>query len=93
MVTACGRLLKLVFIAFVTDRHHIDIIQNKCSDINKNLMQIQIFVWWICANPMHKTGGYMGDSKEETKNNRFTKRIGATTYVVNVHFTEEEEVL
>lgn len=32
----------------------------------------------------------MGDSKEETKNNRFTKRIGATTYVVNVHFAETD---
>ncbi len=30
----------------------------------------------------------MGDSKEKAKNNRFTKRIGATTYVVNVHFAE-----
>ncbi len=34
----------------------------------------------------------MGDSKEETKNNRFTKRIGATTYVVNVHFAETDSV-
>lgn len=32
----------------------------------------------------------MGDSKKETKNNRFTKRIGATTYVVNVHFAESD---
>lgn len=32
----------------------------------------------------------MGDSKEETKNNRYTKRIGATTYVVNVHFAETD---
>ncbi len=32
----------------------------------------------------------MGDSKKETKNNRFTKRIGATTYVVNVHFAETD---
>lgn len=30
----------------------------------------------------------MGNGKAETKNNRFTKRIGATTYVVNVHFAE-----
>lgn len=30
----------------------------------------------------------MGESKKETKSNRFTKRIGATTYVVNVHFAE-----
>lgn len=30
----------------------------------------------------------MGDSKEKTKNNCFTKRIRATTYVVNVHFAE-----
>ena len=30
----------------------------------------------------------MGDSKKETKSNRFTKRIGSTTYVVNVHFAE-----
>lgn len=34
----------------------------------------------------------MGDNKEETKNNRFTKRIGATTYVVNVHFAETDSV-
>lgn len=34
----------------------------------------------------------MRDSKEETKNNRFTKRIGATTYVVNVHFAETDSV-
>lgn len=34
----------------------------------------------------------MGDSKEETKNNSFTKRIGATTYVVNVHFAETDSV-
>ena len=32
----------------------------------------------------------MGDSKEETKSNHFTKRIGATTYVVNVHFAETD---
>ena len=30
----------------------------------------------------------MGDSREETKNSSFTKRIGITTYVVNVHFSE-----
>lgn len=30
----------------------------------------------------------MGDSREETKNSSFTKRIGAATYVVNVHFSE-----
>lgn len=30
----------------------------------------------------------MGDSREETKNSSFTKRIGTTTYVVNVHFSE-----
>lgn len=30
----------------------------------------------------------MGNGKAETKNNRFAKRIGATTYVVNVHFAE-----
>lgn len=30
----------------------------------------------------------MGDSKADSKNNSFTKRIGATTYVVNVHFSE-----
>lgn len=34
----------------------------------------------------------MGNSKAETKNNSFTKRIGATTYVVNVHFTEMDSV-
>lgn len=34
----------------------------------------------------------MEDWKEETKNNSFTKRIGATTYVVNVHFAETDSV-
>lgn len=34
----------------------------------------------------------MGDSKTDTKNNRFTKGIGATTYVVNVHFAETDSV-
>lgn len=34
----------------------------------------------------------MGDSKGATENNSFTKRIGATTYVVNVHFTEMDSV-
>lgn len=34
----------------------------------------------------------MGDSREATENNRFTKRIGATTYVVNVHFAETDSV-
>lgn len=34
----------------------------------------------------------MGNSKAETKNNSFTKRIGATTYVVNVHFAETDSV-
>ncbi len=34
----------------------------------------------------------MGDSKETTKDNSFTKRIGTTTYVVNVHFTETDSV-
>lgn len=32
----------------------------------------------------------MGDNREETENNGFTKRIGATTYVVNVHFSETD---
>lgn len=32
----------------------------------------------------------MGDSREETKNSSFTKRIGAATYVVNVHFSETD---
>lgn len=30
----------------------------------------------------------MGDNREETENNGFTKRIKATTYLVNVHFAE-----
>ena len=34
----------------------------------------------------------MGDSSEATKNNSFTKRIGATTYVVNIHFAETDSV-
>lgn len=34
----------------------------------------------------------MGDSKGATENNSFTKRIGATTYVVNVHFAETDFV-
>ncbi len=42
------------------------------------------------CKPMHKTGGFMGDSREATENNSFTKRIGATTYVVNVHFAETD---
>ena len=37
---------------------------------------------------MHKMGGFMGDSREATENSSFTKRIGITTYVVNVHFSE-----
>lgn len=32
----------------------------------------------------------MENGKAETKNNSFTKRIGATTYVVNVHFAETD---
>ena len=32
----------------------------------------------------------MGDSREETNNSSFTKRIGTTTYVVNVHFSETD---
>lgn len=32
----------------------------------------------------------MGDNREGTENNGFTKRIGATTYVVNVHFSETD---
>ena len=32
----------------------------------------------------------MGDSREETKNSSFTKRIGTATYVVNVHFSETD---
>ena len=35
---------------------------------------------------------FMGNGKVETKNNSFTKRIGATTYVVNVHFAETDSV-
>lgn len=34
----------------------------------------------------------MGNGKAETKNNSFTKQIGATTYVVNVHFAETDSV-
>ena len=30
----------------------------------------------------------MGDSREETTNSSFIKRIGTTTYVVNVHFSK-----
>ena len=41
---------------------------------------------------MHKMGGFMGDSREATENSSFTKRIGATTYVVNVHFAETDSV-
>ena len=44
------------------------------------------------CRPMHKMGGFMGDSKGATENNSFTKRIGATTYVVNVHFAETDSV-
>lgn len=55
-------------------------------------MEKQICVWQAGTKTMHKIGGLMGDSKEETKNNRFTKRIGATTYVVNVHFAETDSV-
>lgn len=32
----------------------------------------------------------MGDNREETKNSSFTKCIGTTTYVVNVHFSETD---
>lgn len=32
----------------------------------------------------------MGDNRKETENNDFTKRIGATTYVVNVHFSKTD---
>ncbi len=32
----------------------------------------------------------MGGSREETKNSSFTKRIGTTTYVMNVHFSETD---
>lgn len=41
---------------------------------------------------MHKMGGFMGDSRKVTENNSFTKRIGATIYVVNVHFAETDSV-
>lgn len=34
----------------------------------------------------------MGDNSEATENDSFTKRIGATTYVVNVYFTETDSV-
>lgn len=34
----------------------------------------------------------MGDSKGASENNSFTKRIGVTTYVVNVHFAETDSV-
>lgn len=34
----------------------------------------------------------MGNGKAETKNDSFTKRIGATTYMVNVHFAETDSV-
>lgn len=34
----------------------------------------------------------MGDSRKATENNSFTKRIGTTTYVVNVHFAETGSV-
>lgn len=44
------------------------------------------------CKPTHKMGGFMGDSKEATENSGFTKRIGATTYVVNVHFAETDSV-
>lgn len=32
----------------------------------------------------------MRNGKAEIENNSFTKRIGATTYVVNVHFAETD---
>ncbi|MCI9083471.1 MAG: hypothetical protein HFI70_14550 [Lachnospiraceae bacterium] len=32
----------------------------------------------------------MGDGRKERENNGFTKRVGATTYVVNVHFSETD---
>ena len=32
----------------------------------------------------------MGDGRNETENNSFTKRIEAATYVVNVHFSETD---
>lgn len=34
----------------------------------------------------------MGDSRKATENNSFTKRIGTTTYVVNVHFAKTDSV-
>lgn len=34
----------------------------------------------------------MRNCKSEIENNNFTKRIGATTYVVNVHFAETDSV-
>lgn len=34
----------------------------------------------------------MGDSKGASENNSFTKRIRATTYVVNIHFAETDSV-
>lgn len=30
----------------------------------------------------------MGNGRKDRENNGFTKRIGAATYVVNVHFSE-----
>ena len=35
----------------------------------------------------------MGNGKAEIKNDSFTKRIGATTYVVNVHFAETDSAI
>ncbi len=32
----------------------------------------------------------MGDGRNERENKSFTKRVGATTYVVNVHFSETD---
>ena len=46
---------------------------------------------YLCKS-IHKTGGFIGDSKGASENNSFTKRIGATTYVVNVHFAETDSV-
>lgn len=46
---------------------------------------------YLCR-PTHKMGGFMGDNSEATENGSFTKRIGATTYVVNVHFAETDSV-
>lgn len=34
----------------------------------------------------------MGNGREATENNSFTKRIGTTTYVVYVHFAETDSV-